>query len=340
MELIMRDKPVFPRTYAEKVVEHAQKQKRRGRNPSEPFLEERNPAKALKAAKEAISPNNQVIRERLLNLEKYLPRQQSLIYSFAEYLASRINPDIVAEGFVLGAQLALYDIKQGVDGCTGQKLTGILIGQPQMIYNILHMFIPAIARAIFPNDFASRVNKFMDDVNQDVVQNHKKAKVVAPPTAMPDDTLIVYTAMRKIADLAFEIWGEDPEHASLNDRRGEKVNPFYDQTTGGLFIEQYYSSPGSIWTPWGKWGCFGGGSHSGNAAKKLMEKFLRHIGKVELAIPVQNPNMGTIGPIYAVLQVGDVVLPKPEKRERLSYLGYKDANRLWAEVEAKFMKQK
>jgi hypothetical protein len=325
--------PVFPSDYAQRVIDHGKKQQRRHRNPSEPFLEERNPRKALDLAEKVVEKPEGIIRDRLLRLREYMPGQQELVYSFGEYLADHINPDIVPLGFVMAAHLALYDIQQGVDSRTNEKITGSLVGQLPLIYRLLEMEIPLIAKAIFPNDFADQAGEFVDAVNRQVDEHNAKVKAAAPPPVLPEDPLKLYTAARRIADIAIEVWGE--AKAFLIDQRKEKVNPFYNQTANGLFIEQYYGIPGAIWTPWGKWDCWG----SGSGTDELMEKFLSRIGKVEVAVPVRHTEMGTIGPIYAVLQVGDVVLPKPETRDPLSYIEYEEANRLWAEVETAYRAQ-
>ncbi len=332
---------VFPRTYAVQVIAHAIQKKKRGRNPSMSFLGERNPRKALMFAQSVLMPDNGVIKDRLLRLREYLPNQQKLVYSFAEYLAQHVNADLVPEGFFLAANLALYDLQEGVDGYSGKPIRNEAVGQVPLIYTLLELSIPQIAQAIFPSDFASCISKQAEELNRKMREERAQAKASAPAPSLPSDPLLVYTAMRQIADLSFKFYevmgsGGDIMKPSCGDRRSEGVNPFYNQTTGGIFIEQYYGGPGSIWTPWGKWGCWGGGSGRG---EKAMQDFLSAIGKVEVFKPVEHSQMGSVGPIYAVLQVGDVVLPKPELRERVSYLEYEEANRLWAEVEAMYTKE-
>jgi hypothetical protein len=153
------------------------------------------------------------------------------------------------------------------------------------------------------------------------------------PIVMPKDPLLIYTAARKIADIAFELYSPDPKlDGWLDDRRDQGVNPYYNQTIDGLFIEQYYGIPGSIWTPWGKWGCWG----SGTSRLDLMEDFLHRVGEAVEAIPVVNTRDGTLGPVFAVVRVGDIVLPKPELRDRGSLIKYEEAKRLWAEVDQQF----
>ena len=162
---------------------------------------------------------------------------------------------------------------------------------------------------------------------------------MAPKPMINGDPLQIYTAMRRIADLSFEFYDLNYVfgRCSRDDRRTQSVNACYNQTTGGLFLEQYYSGPGSIWTPWGKWGCWGGGT-SGGGAKDPMPDFLKAIGEIELFAAEKNTAQGTIGPVYAILKVGDIVLPKPELRERASYFEYEEAHRLWDEVSKQYKK--
>lgn len=139
-----------------------------------------------------------------------------------------------------------------------------------------------------------------------------------------------FAAMRRIADMAYDFWSPDPKGSGpwLQDRRNEKVNPYYHQTTGGLFIIQYYGIPGSIWTPWGEWNCWG----CGTGAERLFAEFLDAVGDVRLHQALQVNSMGEFGPVYSVHRVEDVELPEPVDRPRDEFIDYEDANRLWLEI--------
>jgi hypothetical protein len=334
--------PVFPTTYADQVVKHAAHKASRGKgtNPSMPFLDERNPRKALQTAVEVMEKPDGVIRDRLMRLREYLPNQQDLVYEFAEHMATHTNAELVPQGFIMVATLALYDLQTGIDGFAQKPLTSRLVGQPPMIYRIIELMIPMIAQAIFPADFAGVVKTTMDNIHQVQKESWEKKKAEAPKPNINGDSLQIYTAVRRIADLSFEFY--QPMDSSFGkyaagDRRNEGVNPFYNQTTGGLFLEQYYGGPGSIWTPWGKWGCWGGGCTGSN--KDPMPDFLNAIGEVELFAAERNTAQGTIGPVYAIRKVGDIVLPKPELRKAPSYFEYEEAKRLWDEVSNQFNKK-
>lgn len=316
--------PLFPTTYAQAVVDHAARKQRRHKRPSAQFLEERNPRKALRLAQAVLNSPDGIIRDRLLKLQQYLPGQQQLTYDFAACLAGYTNPAIVPQGFIMAAVLALHDIQVGTNGYTGKPIRGDLVGQMPVVYKLLELEIPIIAKAIFPADFAGEVQTTMDEIHALIKERQEARDALLPKPEITGDPLQIYTAARRIADLAFEV-------CDVDDRRNQGVNALYHQTTGGLFIEQYYGIPGSIWTPWGEWDCWG----SGSGSDKSMQEFLAAIGEVELFAPVRHTAQGSFGPVYAVLKVGDITLPKPEIRQG-PFIKYEEANALWAQVEAQY----
>ena len=70
------------------------------------------------------------ISEKLRNLKQYMPDQNDVVYKFGEFLAGRLNPKLVPQGFVLAAKLALYDLQEGVDGFSGQPIRSSLVSYP------------------------------------------------------------------------------------------------------------------------------------------------------------------------------------------------------------------
>lgn len=99
------------------------------------------------------------VKEKLRNLHEYLPNENSILYDFAGYLADRLNPRLVPEGFVLAAELALYDLQTGIDGFTQQPVPARLQGYPSVLYAVLQMRVPEIAAAACPDDFGQDVAK-------------------------------------------------------------------------------------------------------------------------------------------------------------------------------------
>ena len=105
------------------------------------------------------------IKEKLKNLREYMPEQEDLVYEFGAYLAQRLNPELVSEGFNMAAELALYDLQTGVDGFTGKPLMNRLVGYPSAIYGFLRFQVPDIAKAVCPEEFAHGVREFQEKVN-------------------------------------------------------------------------------------------------------------------------------------------------------------------------------
>lgn len=121
----------------------------------------------------------------------------------------------------------------------------------------------------------------------------------------------LFRQMRAIADMIFEYAETDPGLRTarpwLEDRRQEGVNPYYRQTESGLFLELYYGQPGSIWSPWGKWGMAGSGSGDWTSLPEI----LRRLGASE-RIPLKVNDQGEFGPTYSLHEFDGVALPEPK----------------------------
>ncbi len=131
---------------------------------------------------------------------------------------------------------------------------------------------------------------------------------------------------KRVAGMAYEY--ASPSTGAerwLEDRRKEEVNPLDNQTKSGLFLSLYYGEPGSIYTPWGEWNCWGSGSGSWN---EVMPKFLQSLGAFE-AIPLKRTDIGEFGPVYAITSVDGISLPEAVLRDKGDYLEYDEAIRLW-----------
>lgn len=104
-------------------------------------------------------------KKKLANLREFIPdANHELLYDFGRHLASYLNSELVPQGFVMGCELALYDLQVGVNGFTGKPIQSSLVGYPPIIYALLRMKIPNIAAAIFPADFAEQVKAFVEQV--------------------------------------------------------------------------------------------------------------------------------------------------------------------------------
>lgn len=108
-------------------------------------------------------------KQKLAKLEDFMPNAANeLVYHFGKYLAGRLNPELVPQGFVMGCELALYDLQKGVDGFTNEPIRGKLVGYPPMIYALLRMEIPRIAKAVLPEAFAKEVKDFIEQIKTEM----------------------------------------------------------------------------------------------------------------------------------------------------------------------------
>lgn len=100
------------------------------------------------------------IVEKLEDLRRYMPGGEDTLYIFGKYLAERVKgySTLVPIGFYSVAEIALYDLHKGTDRVTTQPITeNGLIGQSPIVYQQLLEKVPAIARAVCPEDFATKV---------------------------------------------------------------------------------------------------------------------------------------------------------------------------------------
>jgi len=135
----------------------------------------------------------------------------------------------------------------------------------------------------------------------------------------------LFAAIRKIADMAYEYASADVGGEPwLEDRRGERVNPYYNQTESGVFLEMYYGIPGKLWTPWGSWNCWGSGSGYGGEYDRMLER----LGAVEHT-PETISTMGVFGPVYALTSVDGDPLPEAVVRDRQKFIDSKAIDAAW-----------
>ncbi len=54
-------------------------------------------------------------KQKLAKLEEFIPdMHDGLLYEFGRHLAGYLNPQLVPMGFVMGCELALYDLSKRV----------------------------------------------------------------------------------------------------------------------------------------------------------------------------------------------------------------------------------
>ncbi len=93
-----------------------------------------------------------------------MPDAPPIICSFASYLADRMQKRINPEGVVMLVIIVLTDLENAFDSASQQRIENNLVGLPLTYYDIFNSEIPAIARAVFPEDFAKMVETLHADL--------------------------------------------------------------------------------------------------------------------------------------------------------------------------------
>lgn len=106
------------------------------------------------------------MKAKLQNLKEHMPNKPQFTYDFGAYLATRLNPQLNPMGFNMTIQLTLYDLQTGVNGFTGEPVPCSLSGMPAMVYALMEMNIPIIARAVCPGDFADKVAQVYAEIHK------------------------------------------------------------------------------------------------------------------------------------------------------------------------------
>ena len=106
------------------------------------------------------------IRRKLQNLREYMPNEPEFIYDFGAYVATRLNPDLNAIGFNIQFQLALSDVRRGIEGHTKKPTPASISGMPAPIYAVTEMNLPRIARSVCPTDFADKVDQVYAEIHK------------------------------------------------------------------------------------------------------------------------------------------------------------------------------
>lgn len=152
----------------------------------------------------------------------------------------------------------------------------------------------------------------------------------------------LFVMMHSIGDMVFEYYntsGYSEEKPTMEDRRKEGSNPFYNQTRSGLFLEEYYGSPSKLWTPWGYWQFGGGGGGIGSALSKARENVMARLGYTVYK-ELENNNMGSFGPVYAITSFDGEELPNPVAlSSKKEFMAYEDADKYWNALNDRYMQE-
>lgn len=146
----------------------------------------------------------------------------------------------------------------------------------------------------------------------------------------------LFKAAHRVADIVFEYvdrgFTSGSNRPSMEDCRRAEANPYYNQTASGLFLEICYGTPGSLWTPWGKWAFVGSGSGTGNQFNEVVEKLQERFGLTVYRPRRYDPSYGEIGPIYALTRVDDQPLPPAAELDYGQYRSYQKVKKAWRQL--------
>jgi len=236
---------------------------------------------------------------------------------FQRFSEQAADHEIVGAGLNMAWELAGYDT---------------LRQYPSVVRAAVNAGFDRAVDAITPDpEVAEQAKAFRRKVLEEAERQRKAAEPTAEDLGVADSLKDFdrYTQARKVGDIVFEQVtrkaGQRGEGIWMEDWREQEVNPFYRQTHRGFFLEQYYSSPSILWTPWGEYHI--GGSGSG-WPEEPRQAVLNKLG-VTLHKPEVNNEMGTIGPIYAVHEVDGVALPNPIERPRSQFAPYEEVKTAW-----------
>lgn len=118
-------------------------------------------------------------------------------------------------------------------------------------------------------------------------------------------------------DCGFEPWPDGP-------------NPYYNQTSTGLFLQLSYGLPSLLWTPWGGQLIRGSAWTFGTSADDIVAAMLPRLGAELYREGLEI--FGDIGAIYSLSKVDDLQLPAAVMRDPGDYVGYDEIKRAWQDV--------
>jgi hypothetical protein len=161
-----------------------------------------------------------------------------------------------------------------------------------------------------------------------------------------------YCAARELADLIFlaaKQFNEDPEYPlTINffeDKRQNKINPYFFKTSQGICLDYYMSS---IYTPWGEYHFNGSRSSDFKCGHHLKIKDMPKEKKLAAELSKLGVKMGDLEnsskynePFYRIIQVQNLTPPDAEidlnKRWNITTSG--DEKNKWKKMSNKYKSQ-
>lgn len=267
--------------------------------------------------------------EEILSKLTSVCNEPTLVKDLYPRIACKANIKLLPEGLVMMLNLAIYDYSKLYPG----------------IGSLVALHIPGWIEALSPNtgykksalDFWKEVVK---KANAEAKKNEQEAAKKAEAQDLDDDQL--YAQIQDIIKMFFEIVKRiDVDKKISVSRRNDDVNPYYDQTERGLFLEYYYGHPHKLWTPWGSLSFTASVGYSSDAPwEAILSEYLQRLG-AEVYLPEVNTRMGTYGPVYQIHKVDEVVLPTPIRRPTSQdFIPYKTVEETWARMKYRNAQQK
>lgn len=116
------------------------------------------------------------------------------------------------------------------------------------------------------------------------------------------------------------------------DYRVGGVNPYYNRTTSGLYLEFYYGYPSKVWTPGGYWTMTGSTiTHAFVDKDALAAKFMARITARQTE-PLQQSKWGCYGPVYAVTAIDGEPIDEPGEVIPYATHNYREIKAEWADL--------
>lgn len=106
-------------------------------------------------------------KKKLRNLKAHIPDAEHLLQPFGEYLADNLNAFMLPVGFIRTSLKAIYELRTGYRIVSREKVWNSLVGQPLIIYRMLEIEIPFIARTVFEKEFADAVIMLYKEVQEE-----------------------------------------------------------------------------------------------------------------------------------------------------------------------------
>ena len=207
---------------------------------------------------------------------------------FSQRLAEDSGQEYVANGVIIWVNVAVYDVSEGM---------------PPIARMLAGVIEPALRALIEDEELRNEVLRSYEAARRLMKDKLDANPSPARPELSEEHKRELMRTIKRIAEVHDEY--STGKWDASNDYRAGGINPIYNQTLDGLFLEFYYSGPSKLWTPWGYW------HFSATQPGQFdLEGFM---SRLTLAVhrEAENTRNGTVGPIYAILAVDGEALPKP-----------------------------